>query len=93
MRGLNRQFLNAMREKLKHGERKGHTGWDEHWECYSYGTLSGTNGELMSRLYEEVAELIIAVHENDLPKIRLEAADVANFAMFIADIHGALEPD
>ena len=93
MRGLSKQFLEAMRQKLEHGRRRGHTGWDKHWECYVHRSLAGVDGELMSRLYEEVAELIIAVHEGKPEKIRLEAADIANFAMFIADIEGALESD
>ena len=93
MRGLSKRFLEAMRQKLEHGRQKGHTGWDKHWNCYTWGPLAGTNGELMSRLYQEVAELIIAVHEGNPETIKLEAADVANFAMFIADIEGALESD
>ena len=45
----------------------------------------------MRRLRDEVAELTIAVHSGKLDDIRKEAADVANFAMFIADIEGSLD--
>ena len=91
MRGLSKPFLEAMRQGLEHGRQKGHTGWDKHWDCYVYRSLSGVDGELMSRLYKEVAELVIAVHEGNPETIKLEAADVANFAMFIADIEGAFQ--
>jgi NTP pyrophosphatase (non-canonical NTP hydrolase) len=52
---------------------------------------------LFIRLQEELKELELAI---DRPvelrrshEIRSEAADVANFAMMIADVAGGLEPD
>lgn len=92
-RGLDRRFLDAMREKLSHGRERGYVGWDEHWKCRFASPPMGPNGLLFTRLREEVTELSTALHGEDKELIRKEAADVANFAMFIADIHGALDDD
>lgn len=59
---------------------------DRHWaDC--------TRGYLMQRLWEEVAELQEAVVTKGMSadEIRGEAADVANFAMMVADICGGLK--
>ena len=88
-RGLSRDFLCAMREKLEHGRQRGYVGWDKHWEQTPF-PCDPINW-MMMRLHQEVDELVIALHKRNLDKIRSEAADVANFAMFIADIEGALE--
>lgn len=91
-RGLDKKFLNAMREKLAHGRQQGYVGWDRHWEkCTFDYHPKGPYGMLMDRLHQEVSELVIALHEKNAEKIKYEAADVANFAMFIADIHGGLD--
>lgn len=45
----------------------------------------------MRRLLEEVSELIVALAQEDKEAIRSESADVANFAMMVADVHQALE--
>jgi NTP pyrophosphatase (non-canonical NTP hydrolase) len=47
----------------------------------------GYRGFFMKRLQEEVLELAIALDGGDEDDILQEAADVANFAMFIADFH------
>ncbi len=41
--------------------------------------------ELMKLLHQEVRELKTAVDEKDLKAVALECADVANYAMMIAD--------
>lgn len=87
-RGLSRRFLDAMRKKLARGRCCGYVGWDQHWkDCSFPAKPSGTRGLLMTRLQAEVWELVLAVHEGKPDKILEEAADVANFAMFVADIH------
>jgi hypothetical protein len=87
-RGLDARFLAAMRKKLEHGRTRGRVGWDRHWEnCGFRGDLKGVNGELVGLLLTEVVELIVALAMNDPDDILEEAADVANFAMFIADSH------
>jgi NTP pyrophosphatase (non-canonical NTP hydrolase) len=92
VRGLSRRFLKAMRQKLQHGRRQGYRGWDQHWEnCTFHTPPTGYKGFLMTRLREEVAELTVAVEKGNLDAVRSEAADVANLAMFVADIEGALE--
>lgn len=64
-------------ELRKHGHRLGWKECDPEW--------------LMVRLKEEAAELAQAIltHEESIPA---EAADVANFAMMIADVEGGLGP-
>ena len=85
-RGLSQEFLNEMRRKLECGRNKGYVGWDRKWEgcAFSYNPTKF----LFDRLRDETNELLIAI-VNDIPeKIFEEAADVANFAMFIADLCG-----
>lgn len=81
MRGLDSRFLDAMRVKLNHGRAMGNTAWDQRWK---YGINPNA---LVSRLHQELDELVVALDGGDEDKILNEAADVANFAMFIADIH------
>lgn len=93
IRGLNTDFLNAMREGLERGRNKGQRGWDERWDDTMFcGIPSGPHGTLMLHLYDELIELAIALTKNDPAQIRCEAADVANMAMMVADYHEALKP-
>lgn len=97
-RGLSKAFLAAMKERLDHGRKKGYVGWDQYWEdCIFPIDPMGENGFLMQRLREEVEELakavrrVISTEKGSAKDVLLEAADVANFAMMVADIEGALE--
>lgn len=92
-RGLSRDFLDAMREKLECGRRKGSNWWDWHLpERRRYRhAIKGHKGILVKRLLEEVIELVIAIESKDRREIRLEAADVANLAMMIATAEDALD--
>ena len=90
-RGLDKRFLDEMRRKLEIG-RQHYVGWDQHWlDCSFHRNPTGPRGSLMSHLQDEVTELILALHEGDKDKVKEEAADVANFAMMVADFHGALD--
>ena len=72
-----RRFSEVMERRLRENDYKG--GWKD---CdYSY---------LTRRLQEEIDELHIAVQCKSLDLIPKEAADVANFAMMIADKFGGL---
>lgn len=66
------EFGAVMIAKLDKNAHKGH--WST---CSVY--------YLLDRLNQERHELVLAVDSNDAEKIRDEAADVANFAMMIAD--------
>ena len=88
-RGIDSRFLTEMRRKLDEGRKKGYDGWDTHWDTCG-PEVSGVGGWMVNRLLQEVAELIVAVSNDDGPAIASEAADVANFSMMIADVHGAL---
>ena len=71
----------AMRERLRANNHKG----DEWSDVYNVDGL-------MLRLYEEVAELGLALNNGSAKKkVAREAADVANFAAMIADNAGAYE--
>ena len=91
-RGLSKDFLAAMREKMEYGRRWGYEGWDSHWQGrFGHASLRGATGKLMKRLQKEVIELALAIYSGNKEEIRLEAADVANFAMMIADAEGTLD--
>lgn len=91
IRGLDNRFLAAMRDKLKKGRAAGYIGWDQRWEnCWFGLSPCGTSGYMMRRLSDEMLELAEAVTKGDTKAIREEAADVANFAMMVADVHDAL---
>jgi len=63
-------------ELRKHDDRPGWKNEDVQW--------------LFSRLKDESAELIKAIHTKGPISVGREAADVANFAMMIADVTGGL---
>jgi len=93
-RGLSQDFLKAMREKLEHGRNKGRFGWDEKWKNHFFERSPlGSKGMFFQMLQEEIIELAFALESGRNSEIRHEAADVANFAMMIADIHGALKEE
>lgn len=70
-------FAEQMELKLRENDHKG--GWEDASVDY-----------LSVRLLEEVAELCMAIHRRGMiknnPGIKKEAADVANFAMMIAEL-------
>lgn len=68
------QFFDAMLEKIDANQHKG--GWHD---C--------TNKYLKKRLYREISELMEALESGDGKQIKMEAADVANFCFFIADVN------
>lgn len=84
MRGLSKNFLDAMRKGLNKGRSKGRVGWDRHWEntWFPYSPIQC----LIDGLHREIDELIIALYEGDPGKILTEASDTANFCMFLADV-------
>lgn len=72
-----RAFADLMEAKLRENDHK--PGWKRDHPA-----------DLMDRLKEELAELHDALFAGDLELIGPEAADVANFAMMIADVYGLL---
>lgn len=87
-RGLDRNFLAAMREGLERGRRKGYVGWDQRWKnCTFPARPGGFLGLLHRRLQDEMSELTVALERGIASEIFREAADVANFAMMLADFH------
>ena len=65
-------FTNQMAKKLAINSHKG--GWK-----------NMSHGDLLRRLGQETAELRRAIKKGKATNITAEAADVANFAMMIAD--------
>ncbi|HUT60667.1 MAG TPA: hypothetical protein VNA25_22710 [Phycisphaerae bacterium] len=75
-----RAFATLMEERLRANDaEKGMAGWK-----------AAPADRLMACLFREVAELGVAVHKLGPDDIAHEAADVANFAMMVADVCGAL---
>jgi NTP pyrophosphatase (non-canonical NTP hydrolase) len=72
-------FAEVMESKLDENRHKGRTGW-RHM----------TPSWLLERLQVETRELERAMKTKNSRDIAREAADVANFAMFIADKFGGL---
>ena len=75
-------FAERMEEKLReHDEQRGERGWRNEHDCDEYF--------LLDRLEEEVLEIRQAIVRGGLtwnPRVVGECADVANFAMMIADL-------
>ena len=76
-------FAYLMEQKLKENDHKG--GWDNCEENYLLKRLKEEAFEL-----ERVCDQVGDSPKHKRPKVGLEAADVANFAMMLADIYGAL---
>lgn len=83
-----RTFAEAMEAKLRENDHKGH-----------WNNGSAMAADYVRRLSEETAELVDVLRQRadlrDYPddwrrRVLREAADIANFAMFIADVCGAL---
>ncbi len=94
VRGLDKQFLAAMRRKMDSGRRNGYVGWDRKWKKTVWNNPNcggGNYGDLMQGLRNEVTELTLALDKDNLQNILNECADVANYAMMIADYEGCLE--
>ena len=92
VRGLNKRFLSEMRKGLDRGRMNGNTGWDEHWKCNWPGAgVYGPYGHLMVRLGEETIKLTIALALPNHDEIKKRSANIANFAMMIADLEGCLK--
>lgn len=83
MRGLSKRFLAKMRDKLVQGYLKGYRGWDARWVGVYFPCEPLVY--FISRLHQEFDELIVALSRKDTEQVREEAADMANFLMFIAD--------
>lgn len=71
-------FADAMENKLRANDHKG--GWK-----------NDINLDLYYRMEEESRELLTAVATGRVDEILGEAADVANFAMMVADVCGVLD--
>lgn len=78
MREQVKWFAEQMENKLKENDHKG--GWDDCNVYWLWQRLQDESGELLTaiNLYRD-----LGADKNDIIK---EAADVANFAMMIADI-------
>ncbi len=87
-RPVDPRFIGVMEDKLQEGRDKGKKSWDNNWE----GSKTGPH-RLFGFLLGEVQELQEALydHKSTPEDIAKEAADVANFAMMIADRSGGLK--
>lgn len=87
------EFIKIMEEKLQQGRINGYVGWDRHWNntVFPHKDMCGATGYFINRLQMGVLELAEAITKGRVSDITKEAADIANFAMFVADTHGGLE--
>lgn len=87
-------FANLMEAKLRENDWKG--GWEGCADLDLFERLGEESAELLSALHRHAKRLSWGdgwVMETDTEeRIGREAADVANFAMMIADVCGALSP-
>ena len=90
-RHVDKKFIAEMERKLESGRSRGYVGWDRHWNnCSFLISPQGVRELLFKKLQAEQTELLLAVASGDPKRILEEAADVANMAMMVADIHGGL---
>lgn len=93
-RPVSKDFVAAMEEGLQHGREMGRTWWDSFWKDRDSGlAIPDMAYDLFDLLQEEVEEfgdVISPWGALNLQEVRKEAADIANFAMMIADLAGAL---
>ena len=80
-------FAEAMERKLRENDHKG--GWDDMPSRWLRGRLAGEVRELEAAIAAYIDKIDICNREQDLSKSRQailsECADIANFAMMIAD--------
>ena len=76
-----RRFAEAMEKKLRENDYKG--GWRDCTDSYLYKRMTGECGELLWYLTEPQHKG--RVNEDIIERIVGESADVANFAMMLAD--------
>jgi NTP pyrophosphatase (non-canonical NTP hydrolase) len=91
-------FAEQMEKKLRENDHKG--GWDDEpvgWLLRRLGQEVTELRRAMKRLaatrhatYDQRGSAKLAAHRKEVVR---ESADVANFAMMIADVLGALKPD
>ena len=75
------KFAYVMKEKLERNRHKGT------WRVWPIDCI-------FSRILDEVLELAVAIKTGESPEeVEFEAADVADFAMMVADIYKRLTPE
>lgn len=86
-----RAFANLMEAQLRANDHK--PGWKNDTDLGLFERLGEESADLLSALHRHAKRLSWGdgwVMEDTVPRIGREAADVANFAMMIADVCGAL---
>ncbi len=99
IRLVDASFINAMDDGLERGRKKGRVGWDRNWINTKFdSTPTGPNGQIMNELHRQYLKLKHSVLKSaqtggtldSRQAIKIQAANVANLAMMVADIHEAL---
>jgi len=86
-----RAFADLMEAQLRANDHK--PGWKDDADLDLFERLGEESTELLAALHRNAKRLMWGdswVMEDTVPRVGLEAADVANFAMMIADVCGAL---
>lgn len=88
-----RAFADLMEAQLRANDHK--PGWKNDSDLDLFERLGEESAELLAALHRHAKRLSWGDHwvmEDTAPRVGREAADVANFAMMIADVVGALPP-
>ena len=88
-----RAFADLMEAQLRDNDHK--PGWKNDSDLDLFERLGEESAELLAALHRHAKRLSWGDHwvmEDTAPRVGREAADVANFAMMIADVCGALPP-
>lgn len=87
-----RAFADLMEAQLRANDHK--PGWKDDTDLDLFERLGQESAELLAALRRNAKRLMWGdswVMEDTVPRVGAEAADVANFAMMIADVCGALK--
>lgn len=87
-----RAFADLMEAQLRANDHK--PGWKDDTDLDLFERLGQESAELLAALHRNAKRLMWGdswVMEDTVPRVGAEAADVANFAMMIADVCGALK--
>ena len=97
VRGVDKSFIRLMETALKDArENKGKTWWELHWKVDDLSLIDIAE-DIFEAFVRDVDKLLASIGDDwteiDATFVAEEAADVANFAMMLADLAKKLEEE